>query len=751
MQDPLQIAIQHHQVGRLQEAGRIYQSVLARNPNHPDALHLLGVVAHQLGQHQQAAQLISRAIALRPSAAAYYANLAEVWRALNQPDKATECCQMALRLQPNYPEAANNFGLALLQLGKTTEAIEQFRAALQLRPNFAMAHNNLANALRTQGDLEAAVDHFRKAVECDPNLAEAHSNLGQLLCERQQLPEALEHCQKAVELRPSFAEAHSNLGNVLREMGKLDEARRHYVEALRLNPTIGMIYNNMAQLLQEEGKIAEALAWYQEALARDPNAPRIHCNLASALSEQDRYDEAIAEYEVALRLDPNCPEAHNGIGFVRHEQGRDEEAKKHYLTALQIKPDFAPAHCNLGTLLEELNDLKGAEEAFRTALRHDPNHAGAKAQLATMLRSNLPDEDLQAMRRQLAEPDLLPGKRAVLHFGLAQALDARKEYAEAAEHLREANALALEAWRKRGEGYDPERHHQFVSEMLETCTPAFFERLRGLGSDSERPVFIVGLPRSGTTLIEQILASHSQVYGAGELRFAREDFESLPTVMASRQLEIAAKEGSDPAMPYLAHIDREAIQTVAQRHLDRLHALNSTALRVADKMPDNYMYLGMLAVLFPKAKFIHCRRDLRDIAVSCWMTNFRQIRWANDLDHIAARFLEYRRMMAHWQATLPVPLLHIDYEETVADLEGVARRLVSWCGLEWEPACLAFHQTERPVRTASVTQVRQPIYTRSVARWKHYEPALGSLFEKLVPSPTEPEAKANNYTGRGRN
>jgi tetratricopeptide (TPR) repeat protein len=741
MQDPLQAAIQHHQLGRLQEAGRIYQSVLARNPNHPDALHLLGVVAHQLGQHQPAAELISRAISLRPSAAAYYANLAEVWRALGQVDKAVECCRTALRLQPSYPEAANNLGLALLQTGKTAEAIEHFQAALRLRSNFAMAHNNLANALRTQGDVTAAIDHFRKAVQCDPKLAEAHSNLGQLLCEEHQLPEALEHCQKAVEMRPAFAEAHSNLGNVLREMGKLDDARRHYVEALRLNPAIGMIYNNMAQLLQEEGKIPEALAWYQEALARDRNTPRIYCNLASALSEQDRYDEAIAQYETALRLDPKCPEAHNGLGFVCHEQGRDEEAKKHYQTALQLKPDFAPAHCNMGTLLEELNDLKGAEEAFRTALRHDPEHAGAKAQLATMLRSKLPDEDLEAMRRQLAEPDLLPGKRAVLRFGLAQALDARKVYAEAAEHLHEANAHALEAWRKRGDTYDPDRHNQFVSEMLETCTPAFFERLRGLGSDSERPVFIVGLPRSGTTLIEQILASHSQVYGAGELRFAREDFESLPTVMSATAVTAVAREGSDPAMPYLVRIDRDAIQTIAQRHLERLHGLNTTALRVADKMPDNYMYLGMLAVLFPKAKFIHSRRDLRDIAVSCWMTNFRQIRWANDPDHIASRFRNYQRLMDHWRETLPVPLLHIDYEDTVADLESVARRLVSWCGLEWEPACLEFHQTERPVRTASVTQVRQPIYTRSVARWKHYEPALSSLFEKLVPDKSDDEGE----------
>lgn len=741
MQDPLQAAIQQHQQGRLQEAARSYQFILSRNPNHPDALHLLGVVAHQLGQHIQAAELIGRAISLRPAAPAFHANLAEVWRAMGQLDKALDCCRTALRIEPNYPEAINNLGLALLQTGNVAEAIEQFRKALALRPNFGMAHNNLANALRTQGEEAEAIEQFRQAVQCEPNLAEARSNLGQLLCERQQLPEALEHCRMAVQLRPNFPEAHSNLGNVLREMGRLDEARTHYVEALRLNPRIGMVYNNMAQLLQEEGKIDEAYAWYEQALARDPNSPRIHCNLGSALGEKSRYDEAVNQYEIALRLDPQCAEAYNGLGFICHEQGRDQDAKKHYEAALQLKPDFAPAHCNLGGLREELNDLAGAEASFREALRLDPNQAGALAHLATMLRGKLPDEDLAALRRMLDQADLLEGKRMVLLFGLAQALDSRKEYAEAAECLRQANALALNSGRKRGESYDPTKHTQFVSAMLATCTPDFFERVRGLGLESERPVFIVGLPRSGTTLIEQVLASHSQVFGAGELRFAREDFESLPAVMRSRQPEGPAT-GIDAEMAYLARLDREAIQTVAQCHLDRLQALNDTALRIVDKMPDNYMYVGMLATLFPRARFIHCRRDLRDVAVSCWMTNFRQIRWANDLDHIASRFHEYQRLMEHWRTTQPVPLLHIDYEETVADLESVARRLVSWCGLEWEPACLNFHQTARPVRTASVTQVRQPIYTASVARWKSYEPALGSLFAQLVPEQTEPQPSA---------
>ena len=173
------------------------------------------------------------------------------------------------------------------------------------------------------------------------------------------------------------------------------------------------------------------------------------------------------------------------------------------------------------------------------------------------------------------------------------------------------------------------------------------------------------------------------------------------------------------------------ISDLARQLLDRLTILDSVAQRVVDKMPDNYLYVGLIANLFPRARIIHCRRDLRDIAVSCWMTNFRQIRWANDQEHIASRFCAYRRLMQHWQKTLPVPILEVDYEQTVVDVEGTARRLISWIGLDWDPACASFHEQRRTIRTASVTQVRQPIYGSSVARWKHYESALAKLFESL--------------------
>jgi tetratricopeptide (TPR) repeat protein len=679
---------------------------------------LLGVALHQQGDHHLAAESIGRAVTLNVGIAAYHANLGEAYRALGNFERAAECCRTALRMEPRSPEAANNLGLVLLAQGKTEDAIHQFREALRIKPDYGLASNNLGNALRLGGDLDGALAHFRRAVEIEPHLAEAHSNLGQLLLERHQPHEALDHLRQAVRLRPGLAEARNNLGNALRETGRLAEARQSYAEALRINPTLAMTYSNMGQALQEENSLDDALAWYQRALQLDPNSARIHCNAASLLAEQEKRDDALAVYRKALELDPTYAEAHCGIGGVRHEQGHFEEAQAHYREALVHKPDLPAAHCALGTVREELGDFQEAEGCWRTALRYDPRLAGAYSALATLLRGKLSDEDLTGMRQLLADPDLHDGRRSALHFGLAQVLDARGTYQEAAESLRQANALALTGAQKRGMGYDPAAHAGFVARMMAVCSPAFFERTRGIGVDSERPIFIVGLPRSGTTLTEQILASHSQVFGAGEQRFGREDFEALAPQ-------------ADQALELLARLDRTAARRIGEQHLERLRELNADRRHVADKMPDNYMYLGLLAAQFPRAKFIHCRRDLRDTAVSCWMTNFSQIRWANDPGHIATRFEEYRRLMDHWRQVLPVPVLEVDYEETVADLEGVARRLVRWCGLEWEPACLAFHEGKRPVRTASVSQVRQPIYQRSVARWKHYQQALGPLFDRL--------------------
>jgi tetratricopeptide (TPR) repeat protein len=721
MEEALTAAVQLHQSGRLDQAKQLYQQILSQDPQQPDALHLLGLVALQQGSAPQGIELINRAIARRPGVAAYHVNLAEGYLSLGQLDRAAGCCRMALRLQADGADAAHTLGRILLARGRKEEAVEQFRQAVRFRPSFALAHNSLANVLRELGDGAGALEHFRRACEMAPERGELHSNLGQFLLERGEAEEALRHCHEAVRLRPDMPEAHCNLGNVLRELGQLTEAKASYVEALRLNPDLAMVHNNMGQTLQEEGQLDEAIAWYGRALQIEPGVARFHNNLADALAEQDNYEEALVSYERALHHDPSYFQAHNGLGALLHDQGRYAEAQEHYRAVVRLKPELAGSHCSLGEIAEEMGDKKTAEASFREALRLDPRFPGVYALLATLLRSSLPAADRETMEELLNDPKVRPLGRANLLHGLAQVQDATGDYARAADYLRQAKAIQRGEWAKRNQLYDAADHHQHVERLLAVYTPEHFARVRGFGLESERPIFVFGLPRSGTTLVEQVLASHSQVFGAGELRLAQETFRALPSVLGVE------------AAPFdcLVRMQATHARRLAQRHLDRLAELNRTAPRITDKMPDNYMHLGLLATLFPRARFIHCQRDLRDVAVSCWMTNFKSIRWNGDSETMASRFQEYQRLMAHWRQVLPVPMLELRYEETVDDLEKTARRLVEWCGLEWEEKCLAFHEHRRPVRTASVNQVRRPLYKSSVARWKHYQEALGSLFAEL--------------------
>lgn len=664
MQDLLTTAIELHQAGQFDPAAQLYQQILACNPENADALHMLGVLRHQCGDHVQAVALMSKAVVLCPSVPSFHANLAEAHRTLGQFEQAADCCRTALRLCPEYPEAHCNLGLALQGQGRPGEACEHFRRALQLRPEFAAAHSNIGIALVELGEPDAALPHFRRALELDPNSASARTNFGQALLER---------------------------GLILQREGQFSAARICLNRAVELGPTQPIFWENLAELHGDQDEPAEAIRCWQHVLA----------------------------------LQPERPKAHNGLGWALQEDGRLDEAARHFRAALRLQPDYALPQLNLGGVHEELGELAEAETAFRTALRMQPAFALPHARLATLLRGKLPAADQAALEERLADANLEDGPRARLLFGLAQVLDARGDYFRAAELLRQANALTLELARRQKREYAPADHQRFVDGLIREFGPAFFARLAGTGHDTRRPVFVFGLPRSGTTLIEQVLASHSRIHGAGELRLARHSFEAIPAVTGC----------TENSLDCVLHLDGKAIRTLADRHLELLSALDgSHAAHVVDKMPDNYMYVGLLAAMFPGAVFIHCRRDLRDVAVSCWMTDFRTIRWANAFEHIATRFEQYRRLMSHWQAVLPMPIHVVNYEDTVADLERVARRLVAACGLEWEPRCLEFHRTRRPVRTASVGQVRQPIYTRSVARWKNYESALAGLHACL---PTE--------------
>ena len=568
------------------------------------------------------------------------------------------------------------------------------------------------------GRLQSAEQIYRQILLADPNQAAAIHLLGVIALQVGKPEIAIEHIERAIRLQGNEAAFHNNLGEAYRVLHRIPEAVACYRRALALNPNLAEANNNLGNALKEQAKLDEAIACYRRAVELKPNFAEAHNNLGVALIDQGKSEEPLACYRRALELMPNYAEAHNNLGNILKEQGKLKEAIACYRRALELNPKFAKVHLNLGDALKESGDFQGAEDCYRAALERDSRFTLAHYKLAELLGGKLPEKDLAVQRQLLAEIEPTDAQRLFLHFGLAQVLEARGEYAEAAAQLDRANAVQLSEWRRRGQEYDPQEHAAFVNRLMAACGTDFFARLRGFGSESEVPVFVMGLPRSGTTLIEQILASHSRVFGAGELALVGDSMAAL------------GGPGED-SIEGLCQLNGQSAQRLASRHLERLCALAPAAFRIVDKTLESYLHLGLLASLFPRAKFIHCRRDLRDVAVSCWMTHFQGLPWANDQQHIASRFREYQRIMEHWRKVLPVPLLEVDYEETVADLEGVARKLVAWCGLPWEPQCLEFHRTQRPVSTASAVQVRQPLYATSVGRWRHYEQALASWFAQL--------------------
>jgi tetratricopeptide (TPR) repeat protein len=618
-------------------------------------------------------------------------------------DLAIDCFRTAIREKPDLAEAHNNLGIVLVHEGRHSEALACFREAVRLKPDFADGHSNLGNALRELGSLDQAVEHLQQALRLRPEFAAVHNNLGALLLGNGHLAEAAVCLKQAIRLQPGFAEAHSNLGIALSRQGFLREAASYLRVAVQLRP------------------------YWAEA----------HYNLGLVLEDLWQLGAAEASLRQALQLKPDHAEAYNALGKVLREENRLDEARLSMEQALRLNSKDALLHCHLGGLLEDLGELDAAAERYLLALHYEPGYAEALAGLALLLRGKLPEPELGRIHQRLGDPQLGEPERCHLLYAVAQVFDGRGEYDKAATHLEEANARELARWQRRGQGYDRGEFSRFVVRLEQTFSHVFFDKAQGWGLASERPVFIFGLPRSGTTLIEQILASHSQVFGGGELRYAERDFEALAQIASGEDAIVAAASASsrafqqDQIFAALEHLDSAGVERLAQQHLHWLEALDCSRPRITSKTPADWQLVGLLAVLFPRARFIRCRRDLRDIAVSCWMTQFRHLSWTCDQDDIVSRFSDYQRLMAHWRDCLPVPILEIDYEETVVDLESTARRLVSWLGLEWEPACLNFHKTRRPVRTASALAVRRPVFQSSVGRWKHYASVLRPLFARL--------------------
>lgn len=468
------------------------------------------------------------------------------------------------------------------------------------------------------------------------------------------------------------------------------------------------------------GQYERAIALYRQMLALDANHAAACNGLGFAYFSLGDYSSARAGFEAAIRIEPAFPEAFHGLGLIEKSWGNYEVALQHFRHAQRLRPNYVDAIAGEAGSLEALGSKKEAYDLLASLMDNGTINANLAVAYASVARHvGESERALAALRRVLDSPNLSHADQVYLNFEIGQFLDAAGDYDQAFEHFRMGNRL-------KGAVFDHARHVGIVNEIIRAFGRKGFPGIARAANHTDLPVFIVGMPRSGTSLVEGILAAHPNVHGAGELDFFGLFSRSLPPALVS---------GKTTAQ--LVHaLDREVLDRAASEYLDLLRRLGgNTVVRITDKMPYNFFWLGFLEILFPGARVIHCMRDPRDTCLSIYSKDFTgQHNYAYDLRNIGLYYCDYRRLMSHWREVGSLPMLEVSYESLVESQELQTRSIVAFCGLPWSNACLDFHSSGRVTRTASYDQVRRPLYRSAIGRWQHYEKHLLPLISVLCDS-----------------
>ena len=550
-----------------------------------------------------------------------------------------------------------------------------------------------------------------------PDDVEALRHLGLLEASRGKLGPALEAGERACRLAPGDPRCWSELGLVHVATGSDQDAAACFARAVELDPRFAEGWHNLGMVLKRIDRGEAAFHALKTALVIDPTRADSYLNLGALLVEAEQFEDALACFQRAVRYRPDMARARSTLARRLAEDGKVASAEALFRQSLSMDPEHVESWVGLGRALEDLGDRESAQGAYRNALRRRRDHAPALGHYLALLRKESA-ETVEAAKllayanRVLRNPEVKDEAKALIGYGLAKHCDGAGDFRAAAE----AGSIANAARRRTAGPLDRASLQARVDGIIATYSRDFFAARRWFGVGSDHPVFIVGLPRSGTTLTEQILSAHPVLHGAGELP-------------ALGRLASATLEAGDAHWQAAVRLDLPRSRLIAKRYLRQLRdGAPKRRRRISDKSPLNLFNLGFAALLFPNARIVHCRRAARDNALSIWLENFKPDQtYATDFADLAFFQAQCERLMSHWKEALPQPILTMQYEETVADLEGQARRLIDFLGVNWDEACLAFHASDRAVQTPSRWQVRQPIYTRSVDRWKEYVPHLPEI------------------------
>lgn len=598
----------------------------------------------------------------------------------NRIEEALDAGLELLARHAGDPMLNNMIGVILARLGRFGEALEHYGKALELRPRYAEAFNNRGNTLSHLGRHDEAIQSYREALDVMPDYAAAHNNLGNSLQETRRIDDAIASFRKALQLKPDYSDALNNLGNALLSLGKFEDASRSFARALQLQPSFDRALVGYGKSLNLMGYHRQGVEFLERGIQLRPDEPRWHNELGNALSDLGRIEDAISSYRRAIELDPEYAEGHSNLGNALGAAGRHEDAVASYEEALRVQPDLCETHYILGFVKDfSPGDVRISE-------------------LCAMLESDA-----------LSESD-----RCFLTFTLGKAHEDIGNVAKACEYYQQGNRL-----RKQTLDYDiagDRERFAHIRSLFEASMAARAEAQTPRRGDAPRPIFIVGMPRSGTSLVEQILASHSSVHGAGELRFASRIM--APIV---RHFSTASDKPTST----------DLFSTLRHEYLGDVEDIAGGLPVLTDKMPGNFLWCGFLLEAMPEASIVHVQRDPVATCWSLYKRRFDHYHFSNDLVDLGRYYLMYEDLMGFWRERFPDRIYMLDYETLTENQERETRKLLEYCNLPWEDACLEFHTTQRPVQTVSGQQVRKKMYSGSSEAWRPFEACLEPLLSTL--------------------
>jgi tetratricopeptide (TPR) repeat protein len=657
----------------------------------------------------EALKLIEDLLIRFPKSEFLYNIMAVSYAGLRNFSEAEKSCKKSLAINPDYPDAHNNLGIILYNKGEIAKSIHSYKKALEIKPNYAEACLNMALALKEVGKLDKSIKCYEKVLALNSSSFQAHNSLGNVFITKGDLDAGIESYKSAISIKADYVDAISNLGSALRKKGDLNAAIDNYRKAIKFQPHYSEAYNNLGNALHEKGYLDDAIFHYQLAIKTNPNYAIAYGNMGNVLRDKKQFKSALKSYEKAITLKPVHAEFYHNMGVVYNEIGDDQSALLKYTQCLKLKTDHIDTHLNIGVVLNNLGDHQAAKLSYEKVLSLDPDCATAHRNLSLLKTYKEPDEQFYQMKKLHGDQNTKDESRSQLSFAISKAYEDLRDFKKAFLYLEEANTL-----RQVNLAYNISHDQTLFSNLKSNSLNIKNTSLKLVENKSSlTPVFIIGMPRSGTTLIEKIISSHSNVTGAGELPF----------------LEIHG--GSIASGATVA--SNKALLDFRDTYLSQLGKRSNGKLFVIDKMPLNFKYISLICASLPEAKIIHVKRVP---AATCW-SNYRQyfadktLGYSYNLNNIVSYYALYSNLIHFWDKEYSSRIYHADYDRLTVEQEEETRRLINYLGLGWQEACLSPQKNKESAKTASNLQVRKKVYQGSSEKWRNFEPFLNGVFDDL--------------------